>query len=116
MKKIGLLVIGGIAALVLVGSVGPLVGLAISLVIMYYAFKGFMKTTSLFKKMLWAVLGLIAFSSAASNFPALFAVAAAFVLYRVVKKWKNQEDDFRNEESDPFINFEKQWADLRKNY
>jgi lia operon protein LiaI len=39
MKKLGLLVVGGIAAIVLIANLGPMVGLAIGLAVMYYAFK-----------------------------------------------------------------------------
>ena len=117
MKKTGLVIVGVIAGLVLIANLGPLVGLAISLVITYYAFKGFMGTTSVMKKILWASLGGIALLSAVSNFPAILTVIAAFVLYLVMKKWKTQEvvNSNDNVESDPFINFEKQWQDLQKN-
>lgn len=50
MKKVGLLLAGGIAAIVLLANLGPIVGLAISLLIMYYSFKGFVKTDSTGRK------------------------------------------------------------------
>ncbi|WLR51160.1 flagellar basal body rod protein [Bacillus tianshenii] len=114
MKKLGLLVVGGIAAFTLIANLDSLVGLAISLVIMYYALKGFLKAESLFKKVLWAVFGLIALAVSAANVPAIIGIVAAYVLYLVVKKWKTKKEVVVEE--DPFINFEKQWAELNKNY
>ena len=116
MKKFGLLLAGGIAAIVLLGNVGAVLGLAISLVIMYYAFKGFMKTDSTAKKVMWAVVGLIALAISASNVPAIFGIAAAYVLYLVYKNWNKKEVMVTKENNDPFTNFEKQWAELKKNY
>ncbi|RSK26002.1 phospholipid carrier-dependent glycosyltransferase [Bacillus sp. HMF5848] len=121
MKKFGLLLLAVIAGFALLASVGPLVGFIICLVIMYYAFKGFMKTDSTVKKVLWAIVGLIALSAAASNFPAIVAIVAAIVLYMVYKNWNKQKEvmtptsTVSKQESDPFTNFEKQWAELHKN-
>ncbi|MBA2874388.1 lmo0954 family membrane protein [Thermaerobacillus caldiproteolyticus] len=115
MKKCALLVAGGVAAIVLVANLGSIVGLAISLVIMYYAFKKFVQAKTVVKKVFWAVLGLIALSAAASNVPAIIGVAAAYVLYIVYKKW-NKHKPIMEPVDDPFINFEKQWAELKRNY
>ncbi|MFD1739845.1 flagellar basal body rod protein [Bacillus salitolerans] len=114
MKKFGLLLLGGVAAIILLANVGPLVGLVISLAIMYYAFKGFMKTNSTVSKVFWAIFGLIAFAATASNVPAIVAVVAAYVLYIVYKKLK-QTDEVMVEKNDPFTNFEKEWAKLNRN-
>ncbi|MDF0725857.1 flagellar basal body rod protein [Cytobacillus sp. S13-E01] len=116
MKKFGLLIIGAISALVLLGNVGPVIGLAISLVIMYFAFKGFMKTDSTAKKVMWAVIGLIALAASASNVPAIIGIAAAYVLYVVYKKWNSTKETVVKEDSDPFTNFERQWSELKKEY
>ena len=43
MKKFGLLLLGGIAAIVLLHNLGPMIGMVISLAIFYFAFKGFIK-------------------------------------------------------------------------
>jgi lia operon protein LiaI len=115
MKKFGLLLLGGVAAVVLLTNVGHLVGLAISLVILYYAYKGFKKSESTFSKVVWATLGIIALMTAASNFPAILGGVAAYVLYVVYKKWKLTDQEVISED-DPFTNFEKQWAELKKTY
>ena len=43
MKKFGLLIVGAIAALILLANVGPLIGLAISLGILYYSLQAVTK-------------------------------------------------------------------------
>lgn len=115
MKKIGLLLAGGIAATVLLSNIGPMVGLAINLVILYYAFKGFIKAESTFKKIIWAIVGLIALSIVASNVPAILGIAAAYILYIVYKKWNDKQESVKEDE-DPFTSFEKEWSQLKKNY
>jgi lia operon protein LiaI len=87
----------------------------ISAVIMYYAFKGFMKAESSGKKIMWAIFGVIAFAVTVSNVPAIMGVVAAYILYLVYKKW-NETKVVVKEESDPFTNFEKEWAELKKNF
>jgi lia operon protein LiaI len=114
LKKIGLLIAGGIAAIVLLTNVGPLACLAISLVILYYTFKQFLKTKSAAGKIIWAIFGLIALSASTSNVPAIAAIVAAYVLYLVYKKWNDQTEAIKEKE-DPFTSFEKQWAELQKN-
>ncbi|WP_027408417.1 flagellar basal body rod protein [Anoxybacteroides tepidamans] len=115
LKKIGLLIAGGIASIVLLANAGSLVGLAISLVILYYAFKKFLKAPSAVRKVMWAIVGLIALSVSAANMPAIAAIAAAYVLYVVYKKW-NEPTETITKQEDPFANFEKQWNELQKNY
>lgn len=119
MKKFGLLVLGGIAGIILLANLGPIVIFALSLVILYYSFKGFMKADTSVNKLAWAVLGLILFTATASNVPALVGIVAAVVLYFVYKKWNENDDTPINtpkEEKDPFVNFEKEWADLKRNF
>lgn len=116
MKKFWLLLAGGVAAVILLGNLGAVIGLAISLVIMYFAVKGFMKTDSTAKKVMWGAVGVIALALTASNVPAIFGIAAAYVLYLVYKNWNKKEVIVTEESSDPFTNFEKQWAELKKNY
>ncbi|MFT4413832.1 flagellar basal body rod protein [Fredinandcohnia humi] len=114
MKKFGLFLAGGIAAIVLMSQLGPMVGLVISLAILYFAFKKFVKTDSTGSKVLWAVVGALALFASASNVPAILGVVAAYVLYVVIKNWKKDKQEKVVESSDPFTNFEKQWAELNK--
>jgi lia operon protein LiaI len=116
MKKFGLLVAGGIAAIVLFSTIGPIVGLAVSLLVLYFAFKKFMKTDSTMKKIGWATMGLIALIVIAHNVPAILGVVAAYVLYVIYKKWNQPKAEVIVKDSnDPFVNFEKQWNELKNN-
>ncbi|PLR80030.1 flagellar basal body rod protein [Bacillus canaveralius] len=114
MKKFGLLLIGGIAALVLISQLGPMIGLAVSLLVLYLVVKQFLKTESTWAKIGWAAIGFMALMASASNVPAILGVAAAYILYVVYKQWNGRKMTFK-EEKDPFVNFEKEWSNL-KNY
>lgn len=115
MKKFGLLLIGGIAAVVLLSTIGPMVGLVVSLVLLYFIFKQFLKAESIKGKIGLGIIGFIVLMASIHNAPAIIGVAAAYVLYLVYKKWNQNKHKTVRKESDPFVNFEKQWNDL-KNY
>ncbi|MFK2826270.1 flagellar basal body rod protein [Bacillus sp. B190/17] len=116
MKKVMLFCIGGLAALVAIASAGPVLGLALCAAIMYVSWKQYRQADSKAVKFFWGAAGVIAFFAAVGNVPALLGVAALGVLYIVYKKW--QEDDHvsvtETKEDDPFVNFEKQWNQLKK--
>jgi lia operon protein LiaI len=114
MKKFGLVAAGGIAAMVLVSNLGPLVGLGVSLLVLYFAVKQFLKASSTAAKIGWGIAGFIILMAAASNVPAILGIAAAYVLYLVYKNW-DKKDSAVQEENDPFVNFEKQWAQMKNN-
>lgn len=115
MKKVGLIILGGVAAIVLFSNLAPMIALAISLVVMYFAYKGFVKTTSTFNKVLLAIIGVIALCAAASNLPAIIGVVAAYALYVVYKNW-NKSKHAVKAEADPFTNFEREWSELKRNH
>ena len=115
MKKFGLLLAGGIAAVVLLSTIGPMVGLLVSLVLMYFILKQFLKAKSTGAKIGLGIIGAIVLVASIHNIPAIIGVAAAYVLYLVYKKWNENKHNKIIEESDPFVNFEKQWNEL-KNY
>lgn len=112
MKKFGLLIAGGIAALVLISTIGPMVGLAVSLVILYFILKQFLKAETKRGKVGLGILGFIVLMASLHNAPAIIGAVAAYVLYLVYKKWNNKTESVK-EENDPFMNFEKQWNDLK---
>ncbi|MCQ6265023.1 flagellar basal body rod protein [Fictibacillus sp. WQ 8-8] len=114
MKKFGLFVLGGIAAITLLANIGHMIGLAIGLVILYFAVKGFMKAETTSKKILWGAAGVIAACAAISNVPALLGVLALYVLYLVYKGWNGKKSETGSAD-DPFVNFEKQWAEMNRN-
>lgn len=113
MKKFGLFVIGGIASIILLSTIGPIIGLMLSLVVLYFIIKKFLKVESTGKKIGLAILGFIVLMASIHNIPSLIGVGAAFVLYLVYKEWRKDRHKTVKEESDPFINFEKQWDEIK---
>lgn len=115
MKKFGLFLAGGVAALVLLSTIGPIVGLLVSLVLLYFILKQFLKTKSTGARIGLGFLGFIVLMASIHNAPAIIGVAAAYVLYLVYKKWHENKNASVKTDADPFINFEKQWNEI-KNY
>lgn len=113
MKKFGLLVAGGIAAIVLLSTIGPMIGLAVSLVILYFIFRQFLKTDSKMAKVGLAILGFFVLMAAIHHLPAIIGLAAAAVLYLVYKKWNEKKHTIKKGNDDPFVNFEKQWDEMK---
>jgi lia operon protein LiaI len=114
MKKLGLLLIGGLAAIVLFNTLGPIIGLAFGFVLLYFIMKQFLKTNSTIGKIGYATIGFIILMSIIQHVPALIGVAAAYVLYLVYKKWNQSKGSMDKETNDPFVNFEKQWKEIVK--
>lgn len=117
MKKLFILFLGGIAAIVALTLTGPLLGFAFSALLIFLGIHYYVKAKSTVAKVLWIALGLMGVFSAISNVPALIGLAALFVLYVLYKKWNNEEVSFRSiktKENDPFTNFETEWAKLTK--
>ncbi|MEH7177446.1 flagellar basal body rod protein [Neobacillus vireti] len=115
MKKFGLVIAGGIAAIILLSTIGPMVGLLVSMALLYFIYKQFLKTESTGGRIALGVIGVILLMASISNAPAIIGVVAAYILYLVYKNWNSSKHKVTNEESDPFVNFEKQWNEL-KNY
>ena len=99
--------------MVLLSTIGPLVGLAVSLVILYFILKQFLKAETKKAKVGLAVLGIFVLLATLHNIPALIGVAAAAVLYLVYKKWTGVKPAFKKDKHDPFIHFEKQWNEIK---
>ncbi|MGX6444766.1 lmo0954 family membrane protein [Neobacillus sp. K501] len=114
MKKFGLLLAGGIAAIILLSTLGPMIGLVIGLAVLYYIFKQFLKTESTGAKIGLGIIGFFVLMASIHNAPAIIGVVAAYVLYLVYKNWNRSKHTTIKEESDPFVNFEKQWNELNK--
>ncbi|KIL47106.1 lmo0954 family membrane protein [Jeotgalibacillus campisalis] len=111
MNKFWLFVIGAAAVLVALSNLGSLIGLAISAAILYYTVKWFMKTDSLFKKMIWGSIAAVAGITAVANVPAILGLVALYVVYVIYKKWNEAPSEKHSK--DPFASFEKQWQELK---
>ncbi|HWL12865.1 MAG TPA: ABC transporter permease [Ureibacillus sp.] len=118
MKKLFYLTAGGIAVIVALSMLGPLVGFAFSALLVFASIHYYVKSTSVIAKVLWISLGLIGVFTGISNVPALVGLAAIFLIYVLYKKWNDEEISFKKakafKENDPFTNFETQWAKLTK--
>ena len=92
-----------------------MVGLLVSLALLYFIYKQFLKAESTGGKIALGIIGGILLMASISNAPAIIGVVAAYILYLVYKNWNSSKNTIIKEESDPFVNFEKQWNEL-KNY
>lgn len=114
MKKFGLLLVGGVAAIVLLSTIGPMLGLLVSSVVLYFIFKQYLKANSKGGKIGLGIVGFIVLMTIIHHVPALIGAAAAYVLYLVYKKWNESKLTISKEDNDPFANFEKQWNEIVK--
>ena len=115
MKKFGLLLAGGVAAIILLSTIGPMIGLLIGVAALYFIFKQFLKAESTGGKIVLGIIGFFVLMAAISNAPAIIGVLAAYVLYLVYKNWNSSKKTIVKEDSDPFVNFEKQWNEINNN-
>lgn len=113
MNKFWMAVIGIVAAIVLLSNLGSLLGLAMSVLILYAGVHYYLKSTSTAAKCWWIFVGLIGLVASISNVPAFIALIAAVVLWMIYRKWHGQNVSIRRT-NDPFSNFEKQWKQLTK--
>ncbi|WP_242217167.1 flagellar basal body rod protein [Bacillus cereus group sp. BfR-BA-01380] len=117
MKQFLAFMAAGILALIALGSLAGIVGLAIGAGIVYWSYKSFVRAKSFFGKLAWGIVGLIGLSIALSHSPALIGIAALVVLYYGYREWKKGKDvvDVASDSSKPYSNFEDEWNKLMKN-
>lgn len=114
MKKVVMFGLAAILIMIAIASLGPIVGLAISLVIAYFAFKQFLKTDTTLGKLFWGLIVLVCLGSMFGNIPGVAGVVAIAILYIGYKKWTESEEKHSVVDDDPFTNFERQWEELNK--
>jgi len=116
MKKLGLVLLGIIAAIVFLANLGSLIGLAISALVTYAGFHYFRKTNSTFKKWFWGAVMLIGLLTAISNIPAFFGIIALIGVLYVWRKWNEEKENhiISATENDPFLNFEREWNNIKR--
>ncbi|KMM35866.1 hypothetical protein [Guptibacillus hwajinpoensis] len=112
MKKIGLVMIGIIAAVILLSNLGSLLGMILSVGVLYLAIKKFIKADATTGKVIWGLIGFIGLSTAVANMPAILGILAIYILYVVYRKWNELGE--KKDDNDPFPHFEKQWDELKK--
>lgn len=115
MNKIGLAILGTIAAIVVLVNLGSLLGLVISALLAYAGFYYFRRTDSSFKKFFWGAVMLIGLLTAIANIPAFIGIIALIGVLYVWRKWNNEkQDNIISDSFDPFDNFEREWANITK--
>lgn len=118
MKKLSIILVGGIAAIVALSLLGPLLALAFTGLLVFLGMHYYVKSKSTIAKVWWIVVGLIGIFASISNVPALVGLGAIFLIYVLYKKWNNEDIGFKKskiiKEDDPFTNFETEWANLTK--
>jgi len=116
MKKLLLLIAGGVTLIIALAMVGPMIGLAFSALLVFLAMHFYVKSNSTFSKVIWVILGIIGILSAISNIPAIIGIVAIVILFVLYKKWKNEDVEFptKSNSNDPFTNFEREWSNLTK--
>ncbi|MBO8177890.1 MAG: flagellar basal body rod protein [Bacillus sp. (in: Bacteria)] len=112
MKKIALFTLGIILACIILAHLGPMIGLLISSIIFYYAFKKCLKAEKTSVKILLGTIAVIALIASLSNIPAVIGLLALVGLYYIHKNWKKQPSSPKDD--DPFTNFEREWQKLQQ--
>ncbi|WP_416151377.1 flagellar basal body rod protein [Salipaludibacillus sp. HK11] len=121
MKTFLMFLLAMVALFIFLANLGPLILLGISVFLLYLIFKQFAKATSTGAKVMWVILGLIVLSMTISNVFAIVGLLALYLLYVVFKNEKETpqspstgSSSTTHTKSDPFTNFERQWAELNK--
>jgi lia operon protein LiaI len=115
MKKLLLLLAAVVLVFIILGTLGPLLGLTFALAFVFLGMHYYVKSNSVFSKVIWIFIGLIGLLMAVSNIPALVGLVAIVLLYALYKKWKNEDITLPiKEEDDPFTNFENEWSKITK--
>ncbi|WP_432353905.1 ABC transporter permease [Sporosarcina sp. A2] len=115
MKKIALVVLGIIAAIVALVNIGSIIALALSAVAAFAGWYNFRKSDSKVGRVLWAIILLVGVLTGISNIPAFIGLLAAIGAYYAWRTWKlNHRTNTNVIEADPFTKFEKQWNEFKK--
>lgn len=118
MKKIGLIVLGITAMIIVLGNLGSILALAFSALVAYIGFHYYRMSDSTVSKLFWGVVLLIGLLTAISNVPAFFGIISIIVLLYIWRQWNNENssvnENISTPSNDPFSNFERQWNEITK--
>ncbi|PQD95075.1 flagellar basal body rod protein [Pradoshia eiseniae] len=112
MKNIGIIIIAIIAGFIVIGNIGPILVLGITVGALYFVFKQYVKADKN-GKFIWGALGLIILIAAISNLSAFVGLAAMVLLYYLYKNYQEDKTEKVNRD-DPFKKFEREWEELSK--
>lgn len=113
LKNIGIIIIAIIAGFIVIGNIGSILVLAITLGALYFTFKQYLKAEDKNGKIIWGIIGIIILIAAISNLPAFIGLAAMVLLYYLYKNYEEEKAEMRSKE-DPFKKFEREWEELSK--
>lgn len=117
MKNILGLIVAAILVITFLANVGPMIALAFTLLLCYVSLKQYKKADTTGWKIFWIILGGIFIIASVSNVPALVGILALYILYVLYQSWKDGKEVPSSEEiNDPFVNFEKEWMELKNDY
>lgn len=116
MKKFLIVVLLIIGVCIALASIGPIIGLAISLAVAYFSFKQYMKSMETGSKIFWGIVGIIAIISAITNAPAIIGLIVIYGIYVGYKHLNESKTVTTKSNDDPFDNFEKEWEEFNKNF
>src|SRR5690625_1771441 len=102
------------AVILLLANLGPLIIFAACLWFLYLIFKQFIKTDSVFTKVMWVILAIVIASIALPNAYGVIGLIALLFLYYICKKGKEEEQTSNRPLKDPFLHFEEQWDEFYK--
>ncbi|MFC4737457.1 flagellar basal body rod protein [Bacillus daqingensis] len=88
-----LAVLLGIAAFLLaIGNLGSIILFALSAWLLWLVWKQFVNTTSTGGRIGWGIAGAIIILVMLGNLQAVIGLAALYVLYVLIRSWKEKED------------------------
>lgn len=117
MKKFGLFIIGIVAGITILCSLGALSGLAVSAAILFAGIHFYVKSNSTFSKVVWVLVAIAGILTATANIPGFIGLAAIAILWLIIGRGNNSDKSnifFTPKKDDPFTNFENQWHELTK--
>lgn len=97
MRLIMLIIFTFITGIIVLATLGPLIGFALTIAILYYGIRGFILADSALEKVGFGIVTLIGLSLSLSNSPAIIGLGAAILLYYTMKAWKKPKV-----ETDPY--------------
>lgn len=88
MRLLMFIVFTFITGIIVLATLGPLIGFVLTLAILYYGVRGFFLADSALEKIGFGIVALIGLSLSLSNIPAIIGLGALILLYYTIKAWK----------------------------
>lgn len=120
MKKLVLCSIGVVAAIIVLANLHSIIGFAIAAFIGYVGLYLYRKSKDRFGRFFWGAVIVLSIFAVLSNISAVIGIAAIIVILYIWKEWPNDEKKkskviTHKQSEDPFVNFERQWHEIKQN-